>query len=449
MEVSIIIRTKNEERWITACLKSVFSQKYNDFEVILVDNQSTDKTIEKAKAFDIKILEIEAFLPGKALNMGIRQTSGKFVVCLSGHCIPVNENWLGSLIRNFDDPQIAGVYGRQEPLSFSSDFDKRDMAIVFGLDRKVQKKDPFFHNANSAIRRDIWEKIPFDEEVTNIEDRVWANDILSKGYSIIYEPEASVYHYHGIHQDLDRERARKVVSIIESLDNNKQANLNAQELNIIALIPIKGEVVYCGKKPLLEYTIHHALESEFVDRVIVSTDNEELAHIARKSGAEVPFLRPNQYSLEQVGLEEVIRYSLDQLETLHLLPDLIVLMEATYPFRPKGLIDQLIQKLLEEGLDSVLSVKKECRTLWIHERDETKMLGDGFIPRQFKQNETFISLLGLGAVTHPHFIRQGHLLGNKIGIIEVNHSLAHLEIRHNDDNIYNEKLIEEWCKTQS
>ena len=57
--VSIIIRTKNEERWISACLQGIFSQTYKDFEIIIVDNFSTDKTIKKAKQFKIKkILKI-------------------------------------------------------------------------------------------------------------------------------------------------------------------------------------------------------------------------------------------------------------------------------------------------------------------------------------------------------------------------------------------------------
>ena len=84
-------------------------------------------------------------------------------------------NWKG---------EVAGVYGRQQPMSFSSDNDKRDLVTVFGLDKKTQKKDPFFHNANSMFRRDIWNEIPFDEEVTNIEDRVWGkfyNLFVDKG----------------------------------------------------------------------------------------------------------------------------------------------------------------------------------------------------------------------------------------------------------------------------
>ena len=124
--VSIIIRTRNEERWINLCLSAVFNQSYRDFEVILVDNESTDKTIEKAKAFDVKVISIKDFLPGEAINLGIRSSKGDIIVCLSGHCIPVNEKWLKNLISNFDDSKVAGVYGRQQPMSFSSDRDKRN-----------------------------------------------------------------------------------------------------------------------------------------------------------------------------------------------------------------------------------------------------------------------------------------------------------------------------------
>ena len=100
--VSIIIRTKNEERWISSCLKSVFKQDYKNFEVIIVDNESTDRTIIKANEFPVKIVKIKDFFPGKAINDGIRASSGDFIVCLSGHCIPVDNQWLGNLIKDLE-----------------------------------------------------------------------------------------------------------------------------------------------------------------------------------------------------------------------------------------------------------------------------------------------------------------------------------------------------------
>ena len=154
-DISIIIRTKNEERWIGHCLLAIFQQTYKSFEVILVDNESNDYTLNIAKRFNLKkIINIKKFYPGKALNEGIRSSSGKFIVCLSAHCIPKNEFWLENLKKNFDThDNIAGVYGRQLPVSFTGDIDKRDLMLVFGRDYRIQINDYFFHNANSMIRK--------------------------------------------------------------------------------------------------------------------------------------------------------------------------------------------------------------------------------------------------------------------------------------------------------
>lgn len=448
--VSIIIRTKNEEKWISTCLKSVFSQTYPNFEVIVVDNKSTDMSIKKAKAFDVSLVEMKEkeFLPGKAINKGIMQSKGAIIVCLSGHCIPVHNNWLANLIRNFEDENIAGVYGRQEPMSFSSDADKRDLLTVFGLDRKEQKKDSFFHNANSAIRRDLWEKIPFDDKATNIEDRIWAKELISRGFTLVYEPEASVYHYHGIHQNGDIKRCRSVVKILEELDSHDKPNgyniHDIQDMNIVALIPVKGMVQSCGGKSLLEYTVRRAQTSKYINKVIVSTDDQSLADLAIELGVEVPFLRPPELSMEYVDLSMVLQYSLNKIEEIGIFPDIVVVLEVTYPFRPEGMIDKLIKKLVREGLDSVVPVKLEYRTVWKREEAETKIIGQGFMPRRLKKNPLFVNLLGLGFVTLPNPIREGKIMGDKVGIMEVSDPFFHLEVRDEKTIDLAGRIIDDW-----
>ena len=293
--VSIIIRTKNEERWISACLESVFKQDFKDFEVIVVDNLSTDKTLEKVNRFEkvTKTVTIDEYLPGKALNAGIRESCGKYIVCLSGHCIPVNNSWLSNLVRNMRLPKVAGVYGKQQPLSYSSDFDKRDLLITFGLDRRVQVKDSFFHNANSIIRRSVWDNIPFEDRATNIEDRIWAKEVLKRGYRIIYEPEASVYHYHGIHQNADAERCQQIVQILERLDSDELGrSIDASAVNAVAVIPVKGEPVYLGKRPLLEYTIVRCKQSKYIKHTVVASEDEHTLELAKKLGADICLKRP-------------------------------------------------------------------------------------------------------------------------------------------------------------
>lgn len=445
--VSIIIRTKNEERWITQVLRAVFNQSYKNFEVIIVDNESSDKTLEKAKQFDIRrTLTCSDYLPGRALNIGIEACGGDYIACLSGHCIPVNEHWLINLLNSFSDKDIAGVYGRQEPMNFTSDADKRDLGLVFGLDRKVQLKDNFFHNANSMIQKDIWKIIPFDETVTNIEDRVWAQKVLQKGYKVIYEPTVSVYHYHGIHQDGNIQRCTNVIRILDKLNSDyKYKSIDIDNLNIVAIIPVRGAIQYLKNKPVLMYTVERALESKYIKKTIVSTDNEETARAAKELGAEVPFLREVSLSNEYIDLNQVFQYSLERIEELKIFPDLIVTLEVTFPFRSQDLLDDMIVRLVGSGLDSIVAAKLENRAIWKEKTGEIVMLEEGFTPRQFKE-PAFIELRGIGCVTHPEFVRKGSLLGKKIGLYELNNPYSHLEVRSEQDFKLASSLIDSWFK---
>lgn len=449
--VSIILRSCNEEKWVGACLDAVFKQDYKNFEVILVDNKSTDQTIKKAQKYPIRILSIDDFLPGKAINLGIRESKGDYIVCLSAHCIAVNDTWLSNLLGNFDDERVAGVYGRQEPMAFTPDADKRDLLTVFGLDRKVQIKDSFFHNANSMIRRDVWEKIPFDEKITNIEDRLWAREVLQAGYRIIYEPEASVFHYHGIHQNQNAERCTNVVRILENLElttmNGNQLNhLDLNNLNIIALIPVRGDILYLNGRPLLEYTIKAAKKSKFINQVIVSTDSEVYAKIARDCGALTPFLRDPSLSGEHVDLEHVYQCSLQRMEEQGIMADVVVPLEITFPFRSEGFIDRLVHRLVSEGLDSVVAARPEYGSCWIREADSLKRVDVGFIPRKFKE-PVYIGIKGLGCATHPQFLREGHLFGEKVGILETTNPYSAVEVRDSMGLQFAEELMKRWLKS--
>jgi len=296
-KISIIIRTRNEERWIEPCLKKIFEQNYKNFEVILVDNNSKDKTIQKAKLFPIKIVKIKNFLPGKAINLGIKNASGKIIVCLSAHCIPIENNWLNKLASNLKDKKIAGVYGRQKPLSYSSDFDKRDLLNLFGPEKKIQRKDTFFHNANSAFRIDVWKKFPFDEKTKHIEDRIWGSEVIKKGYKIIYEPEASVYHWHGINQDMEPERCRKIVNILENLDKDFKSETFESEknLNCVAIIPLRGKTTRIDNTlSLLDVTIAQLKKSSLIKDIFLATDSLETKKLGLANKIKVPFLRPKK-----------------------------------------------------------------------------------------------------------------------------------------------------------
>ena len=422
--VSIIIRTKNEERWIDHCLGAIETQNFSDYEIILVDNNSEDRSVKIARKYTEKIISVKEFFPGKAINEGIRASLGKYIVVISGHCIPKNNVWLEKLIEPLENDKtglLAGVYGRQEPLSSSSPLDKRDLTVVFGLDERIQKKDSFFHNANSAFSRRIWGKFPFDEKTTNIEDRMWGAEVIKNGYHIHYTPHASVYHYHGINQGGKLDRAEKIVNIIENLEGPaiSLSKLIIDKLNIIGVIPIKGSPTHFEGKNLLAESIAYLKECSLISEIYVSTDNLETAKIAKKNGGLAPFIRPIELSSEDVGLPDVLKYSVEEIEKIRKV-DLVVIIEENYPFRPIGLPSKLINNIIEGGYDTVCASIIEERSIWLDTQETISSIGDNLMgSRSTKPEKIHINLFGLGAVTYVDNIRNKKILSNKVGLSSV------------------------------
>ena len=436
---SIIIRTKNEEKWIDICLQKIFSQKKVSFEVIIVDNNSVDKTVEKAKKFPIKLIKIKKFYPGKAINLGIRKSLGQYIVCLSAHCIPENDYWLINLIKDLNKKDIAAVYGKQRPLPYSSSFDKRDLYNTFGDDKRVQIKDTFFHNANSAFKKNIWKKNKFDEFTPHIEDRIWANSIIKKKLKIIYEPKASVFHWHGINQDMNKERCDKIVQILENFNINSNIKYfhNLNSLNIVGIIPIKGISLKVDKKPILEKTINYMKNSKYIKKIYVSTDNKVTKKLSENLGVIAPFIRPKGLSAPHIDIISIVKFTLNEFEKKKIYPDLIVLMTENFPMREKGLHDKMIKKTVDNNFDSLFVVKKEKGTVFFNDQ----LLVDGTIPKKIQEKKVVTSRIGICTILRPEKIRQGSIFEGKVGTYTLNDDFSFIEI-----NKFNEKKFRNYLK---
>ena len=199
--VSVIIRAKNEEQYIGETLAAVQEQKYRDFEVIVVDSGSRDRTPEIACLHGATLVQMapEAFTYGAALNLGIGHSLGELLVSLSAHATPETDEWLGSLVSGFRHATVAGVYGRHIPRGNASFFELIGMHLsgVTSQERRLQNRSPRFSNTNGAIRRQVWEIAPFNEDLPGAEDIEWARRAQRMGYLIAFEPRGSVYHSHG------------------------------------------------------------------------------------------------------------------------------------------------------------------------------------------------------------------------------------------------------------
>ena len=442
--ISIIIRTKNESVWLPFCLDAIFSQSVQNLEVILVDNGSSDRTLEIAAQYNVKVLESDGeFLPGLNINQGIRVSSGKFIVCISGHCVPVNSNWLENLIKEFTEEDIAGVYGRQLPLSYSTDNDKRDLLTVFGLDRKTQTKDPFFHNANSAIRRDAWELLPFDETVTNVEDRIWGKNILAKGYKLVYTPDAQVFHWHGINHDGNSERAAKVVSVLENqsvYDTYPYDSAINNEL-IVALPIRKKDLVNIGNEVLTELIENIELNLPQCKIALICDDNS-IAYDFCNNLNRIPIIRNGVLNSDFMDVLEILRILEPEIIKSVGNYDSVLFLNCFFPNRSWDDLHLMRDKLINQKLDAVIAVKENNHGLWKLSLVETnyaeKNSGKFFelirnSPSRVVEDKIYNSILGYGSLFSKKFIRHRGDILQDTTLYPIVSNISSLEIRSLED----------------
>ena len=115
-----------------------------------------------------------------------------------------------------------------------------------------------------------------------------------------------------------REVMRKPICIIPARAGSK----GVQKKNIRTI----------GGKPLISYTIKSALDSKIFSHVIVSTDDKKIAAIAKKCGAEVPFMRPKYLATDNIPLEPVLLHTIKKLNSSGIFFDIFVLRDCTVPF---------------------------------------------------------------------------------------------------------------------
>jgi len=96
----------------------------------------------------------------------------------------------------------------------------------------------------------------------------------------------------------------------------------------------------------------------------------------------------------------------------------------------------------------VLAVRRESRSIWSEKDGRIERVDKGDIPRKYKE-PCFIGLKGLCCVTHSEFVREGSLLGGRIGVYEVSNPYSHIEVRGKEDIVLAEKIIEGWDKVKS
>jgi rhamnosyltransferase len=183
-KVSIIIRTKNSSNIIDQTLKALFSQTFKNFDLIIVDSDSTDDTLEKCSKYEHKLLVFtsQEYHPGKVLNSAINKCNTELVVFLNSDCVMLLPNSLQILLDELDDNNVSAAFSRQVCRPEALSWVRRDYEAAFP--DSLNPSWMHFSLPLAAIRKEVWEKIPFYTQAWASEDTKWAVDIKNHNYLI-------------------------------------------------------------------------------------------------------------------------------------------------------------------------------------------------------------------------------------------------------------------------
>lgn len=156
-------------------------------------------------------------------------------------------------------------------------------------------------------------------------------------------------------------------------------------MRVLGLVPARGgskgvprkNIRVLGGKPLLAYTAEAALAAATLDRVVLSTDDEEIADVGRSCGLDVPFLRPASLARDDTPTLPVVQHALRALDSSGDVFDAVCLLQPTSPIRTASFIDDCVLALTSGDADSVISVRlvpAEFNPHWVYFRDE-----DGYV----------------------------------------------------------------------
>ena len=195
---------------------------------------------------------------------------------------------------------------------------------------------------------------------------------------------------------------------------------------ILAIIPARGgskrvprkNIRFLMGKPLIAYTIEAALKSKYINKVVVSTDDGEIAGISEKYGAEV-IKRPKKLAKDTTLTFPVVEHALECLaKNENYKPDMVIWLEPTSPLRGEFHVDKAIEQFLKDRCDSLLSVCSFVAFLWEIKNNKAAPLNYN-LKKRLRTQDKKPDYRENGAIyitKYEIIVRKHNILGKKIGL---------------------------------
>jgi CMP-N-acetylneuraminic acid synthetase len=388
-KISVIVTAHNYAEYLEKCLDSAIKQTHDNYEIVVVDDGSTDDTPEIIREYSYEQPDLftSVRLSGEGLptaaNAGIEAAEGEYIIRLDADDY-FDENILTVLGSYLDsNPDIELVYPDYYTVNDDEEILNHVRLPKVGQEVKLLNRSPLA--AGAMYRKSAWEQLGgYKESLSYQEDYdFWIRFINKFDVHNINLP-LMYYRQHGDSMSTNlsgRLNARRSLKG-DFVENTLGDQLPAQE--VLAVIPARKEqrvqapdfiddslnnqplaLYEVGGQTLLEHTIEAGRDARRVDRVIVSTESEAIAEVARGAGVEVPELRPESLSESDVQLSDVVNDLLDRLKSKEsYCPEIVTILPYISPLRKSEHVDEAIETMHIFSIDSVLSVNENQNFLW-------------------------------------------------------------------------------------
>lgn len=372
-KVSVIITAHNYGRYLKQCIDSVLNQTYKDYEILVVNDGSTDNTAEILEGYRnrAKVIDLPGVGLAKACNHGIKASSGEYVIRLDADDF-FDENILLIEATFLDThPEIDLVFPDYYRVNEKGEIIEHVRLLKVDEEIRLLHRSPLAGGAMFRSRC-FHELGGYNEKLKYQEDYDFWIRFISKFKVRNINLPLMYYRQHKLSMSRDLQGRLAARRHVKEEFVKKHLRQKIEKLRIIAIIPARAESRIDGGKlvlrplngkPLIAYTIEEALKCKLLDRVIVSTEDEEIANTARKYGAEV-IMRPKELAVEGVPVEYVVLHALNYLEKEGYRADIIATLHVISPLKKECHITEAINTLLIFDTDTVLSVTENKKFHW-------------------------------------------------------------------------------------
>lgn len=450
-KVTVYIPTHNYGKYLSQAINSVINQKFNDWELIVIDDGSTDNTAEVLKAFlvhpKIKIIRQEQRGLTVANNIALRLSQCKYIMRLDADDY-LDENALLVLSNILDTHPDVGLvypdYYRVDEEGEIIDIERRKK-----IGEEVTLLDLPAHGACTMIRKSYLIELGGYDETLSCQDGygLWIKFIHRyKPYNV----NIPLFYYRQHAKSLTQDKRSILLARHRAKRDFVKNKFGEDIFKVLAIIPVRKQsnvfpdlaLKELGGKPIIYYTISEVLKTNLLDKIVVTTDDDDVLKYVKDFPKIIGIKRPQELSLPNLRIEPTIKYILSYLKKeFNYRPDAVMLLYVHTPLRKYMHIEKAVDTMLIFGVDSVISICEDINFYYRHTKDGLSPL----TKRRFLRLERDALYRENGAIylSRLSAIKKDSFLGERIG-----HVVMLPEESVKVDSEFNywlaEKIIKEW-----